>query len=403
MSDVFIGRQPIFTENLGVYAYELLFRRELDQENANVIDGDSATSQVVLNTFAEIGLANLVGNHKAFINLTRYFLEDPQRIVIPPGQIVLEILEDIEPDQTILSSIKTLKNQGHTIALDDFVYHQNLQPMVDLADIIKIDITILNLDQIRLHVEQYRQQQDIRLLAEKVETFEEFEALREIGFDYYQGYFFSRPTIVKGKGLQGNQVSILRLLAMVNDPALDVAELSEIISTDVSLSHKILKYINSPASGLRAQVDSIQRAVVMLGLNTIKNWISLVALATTSDKPEALSILALVRARTCEQLATAANQSAVESYFTIGLFSVLDAMMDQPIEELLEELPLAEDLKLALTQREGVYGQALNCVVAMETNQFDDIKFQNIEFAKLSDIYLQALLWADDQVPAIAA
>ena len=402
MPDIFIGRQPIFTENLDIYAYELLFRGQSDQNDANFIDGDAATSQVILNTFADIGLSNLVDDHLAFINLTRYFLEDPQRIVMPPGQVVLEILEDIEPDPPILSSIEALKNQGYTIALDDFIHNEKLQPLIDLADIIKIDITVLNMQQIRQHALQFREQ-GIRLLAEKVETYEEFDALLEIGFDYYQGYFFSRPTVVKGKGLQGNQVSILRLLAMVNNPVLDVSELSKIISTDVSLSHKILKFINSPISGLRAKVDSIQRAVVMLGLNTIKNWISLVALASASEKPEALSILALARARTCEQLAAAAGLSALDSFFTAGLFSALDAMMDQPIDELLEELPLDEELKSALSQRKGVYGEALNCVIAMESNQLSKIQFQNIEFARLSEIYLKALLWADHQAAAITA
>ncbi|NNE64614.1 MAG: HDOD domain-containing protein [Gammaproteobacteria bacterium] len=402
MPDIFIGRQPIFNENLDIYAYELLFRGQSDQNDAKFIDGDAATSQVILNTFADIGLSNLVDDHLAFINLTRYFLEEPQRIVIPPGQVVLEILEDIEPDPAILSSIEALKNQGYTIALDDYIHNDKLQPLVDLADIIKIDITVLDMQEIRQHALQFREQ-GIRLLAEKVETYEEFDALQEIGFDYFQGYFFSRPTVVRGKGLQGNQVSILRLLAMVNNPGLDVSELSKIISTDVSLSHKILKFINSPISGLRAKVDSIQRAVVMLGLNTIKNWISLVALASASEKPEALSILALARARTCEQLAAAAGLSALDSFFTAGLFSALDAMMDQPIDELLEELPLDEELKSALSQREGVYGEALNCVIAMESNQLSKIKFQNIEFARLSEIYLKALLWADHQAAAITA
>ncbi len=400
MPDVFIGRQPIFDQNFEVCAYELLFRSREDQQSADFIDGDSATSRVMLNTFADIGLSKLVGKHQAFINLTRYFLEDPQRIVMPPGQIVLEVLEDVEPDDMILETLKVLKNQGHTIALDDFIYHEKLQPMVSLADIIKIDITILSMEEIRQHVELFRRQ-SIRLLAEKVETYEEFEALKEIGFDYYQGYFFSKPTIIQGKGLESNQLSIMRLVASVNDASLEVSELSEIIGTDISLSHKILKFINSAASGLRTQVDSIQRAVVLLGLNKIKNWVSLIALASTPDKPEALSTLALVRARTCEQLARTCAQPKPDSFFTIGLFSTLDAMMNQPIEDLLVELPLSEELKSALVNRDGVYGQALNCVVAMETNSFCNIEFMELELVELSEIYLSAILWADQQVQSI--
>ncbi len=401
MSDIFIGRQPIFDENLSVCAYELLFRQHGDQQEANVIDGDSATSQVMLNTFADIGLSKLVGKHLAFINLTRYFLEDPQRIVMPPGQIVLEILEDIEPSDTILNTLETLKNQGHTIALDDFVFHERLQPLVSLADIIKIDITLLSMEEIKQHAEQFRQQQ-ICLLAEKVETYDEFEALKKIGFDYYQGYFFSKPTVIQGKGLESNQLSIMRLVARINDPDLEIIELSEIIGTDVSLSHKILKFINSPASGLRAQIDSIQRAVVLLGLNTIKNWVSLIALTNASDKPEALSTLALVRARSCEQLARACAQAKPDSFFTIGLFSALDAMMDLPLEDLLEDLPLADELKSALTQRDGIYGQALNCVTAMEANNYNGIEFMDLGLTDLSKIYLDAIFWADQQLRTVA-
>ncbi|MFT4615099.1 MAG: EAL and modified HD-GYP domain-containing signal transduction protein, partial [Bacteroidia bacterium] len=182
MSDIFIGRQPIFDSNLNVYAYELLFRRHEDQEDANVTDGDSATSQVMLNILADIGLDRLVGKHRAFINLTQFFLEHPERVVIPPGQVVLEVLEDVKPDSQVIETLTILKAQGHTIALDDFIYRDNLQPLVSLADIIKIDIMALSRSEIKDHVSQFKQQ-NIKLLAEKVETYDEFEFLKTLDFD----------------------------------------------------------------------------------------------------------------------------------------------------------------------------------------------------------------------------
>ena len=400
MSDIFIGRQPIFDADLNLYAYELLFRSREDEEDFSVIDGDAATSRVMLNAFLDIGLENLVGRHQAFINLTQYFLQDPDRIILPPGQIVLEVLEDVTPDELVIATLTTLKKQGHTIALDDFIYHEKLQPLVELANIIKIDIMALANSEIEEHVARFRQS-GVKLLAEKVESYEEFEFLKDLNFDYYQGYFFAKPVVVKGKGLESNQLAILRLISRVHDPEFVVAELSEIISTDISLSHKILKFINSAATGLAVQVESIQQAVVLLGIKTIRNWVSIVSLATGTNKPNELGNLALVRARTCENLARASRQTGPESFFTVGLFSVLEAMMDQPLVQLLEELPFPKELKMALLEMQGSQGQALSCAMAMETNNFESIRFMDMELAELSSLYLDALIWSDQQLKAM--
>jgi EAL and modified HD-GYP domain-containing signal transduction protein len=400
MSDIFIGRQPIFDVDLKVYAYELLFRSSGDQVSASITDGDTATSQVMLNTFVDIGMENLVGRYKAFINLTNYFLQDPDRVAIPPGQVVLEVLEDVEPDDKVIETLKVLRKRGYTIALDDFIFAEHLQPMVDLVDIIKIDVMALSHAETEQHVAQLRLQNK-KLLAEKIETYEEFEFLKQLEFDYYQGYFFSKPTVIKGKGLKPNQVAIMNLIAKINNDQVEVNELSKIISTDISLSHKILKFINSPMSGLRVEIDSIQQAVVLLGLTTIKNWVSIVAMAIGSDKPHELSILALVRARTCEQLARAAGLDRPESYFTAGLFSTLEALMDQPLLTLLNDLPLPEEIKLALLENSGVYGEALSCAIAMEQTDVDGFIFLNIEVSAMAKIYLEALLWANQQSKVI--
>jgi EAL and modified HD-GYP domain-containing signal transduction protein len=402
MSDIYIGRQPIFNVDLNVYAYQLLFRNSEAEVTVNIVDDDIATSQVMLNTFVDIGLENLVGRHKAFLNLTQYFLENPDRVAIPPGQVVLAVPGEVEPDDNVIETLRELKKRGHVIAVDDFIITPHFQPMISLADIIKIDVMALSQTEIEQHIARLKTQ-NIRLLAEKIETYEDFEFLKQLGFDYYQGYFFSKPTVVKGKGLKPNRASILNLVAKINNDNVDVQELSDIISTDVSLSHKILKFINSPASGLAAQIDSIQRAVVLLGLNTIKNWISIVALATGSDKPHELSTLALVRARTCEQLARTGGLDRPESFFTAGLFSTLGAMMDQPMSTLLEELPLPDELKLALLENSGIYGEAISCAIAMERNDPDNILFMDLDVSIMSELYLDALLWASEQSGAISA
>lgn len=396
MSETFIARQPIFDQHMNVYAYELLFRGGDDMDDAGVIDGDSATSQVLMNCFVEIGLQNIVGQHKAFINLTRTFLSNSSLLsVAPPDQLVLEVLEDIDPTEQIIETLKALKKLGHTIALDDFVYDPKFEPFIALADIIKIDVMEISREQIAEHVNRLKIK-GIKLLAEKVESYDEFEFLKDLGFDFYQGYFFSRPKLISGKTVSPNQLAVLELVAKIYNPDIEVDELSEIISSDVSLSHKVLKFINSPASGLRTRVESIQQAVVLLGLSTIKNWVTILALATGSQKPAALNTTALVRAKCCELLARSAKLPKPEGFFTVGLFSALDAMLDQPLEVLLQELPLSEEANLALLNQAGEQGQTLHCALAMERNDFGVIEFGGLGIAELSALYLDAVAWADE-------
>ncbi len=397
MSDIFIGRQPIFDKDLKVIAYELLFRGDGEALDANVIDGDSATSQVILNTFVNIGLETLVGSHQAFINLTRLFISNPNLLTAPPGQIVLEILEDIEPNETIINTLRKFKDDGHTIALDDFIFEDKYMPLVELADIIKIDIMALEDHEIEEHVAKLKPY-NLKLLAEKIETHDEFHFLESLGFDYFQGYFLSKPEIIKGKSIAPNQVTVLELVAKINNPNVELDELSQIISRDVSVSHKVLKYINSPMSGLSAEVDSIQQAVVLLGLSTIKNWVTVLALATGSNKSSELPLTAMVRGKCCELLAKECKLPKPESYFTVGLFSTLDAMMDQELSELLDDLPLSSEAKLALLDHEGVFGEALKCTLSMEKNDSSLIGFKGLDMTELSDIYLLAIQWSDDLV-----
>ena len=379
-----------------VFAYELLFRSGEDINDAAVVDGDSATSQVLMHCFVDIGLENIVGSHKAFINLTRTFLSNSDLLsVAPPDQLVLEVLEDIEPSEEIIGTLRALRKTGHTIALDDFIYDSRFDPFIELADIIKIDVKAISREEIEQHVDKLKTM-GVKLLAEKVEDYDEFEFLKGLGFDYYQGYFFSRPKIVSGKSVSPNQLAVLNLVAKINNPDIEVDELSEVITSDVSLSHKVLKFINSPASGLRTQVDSIQQAVVLLGLTTIKNWVTILALATGSQKPAELGTTALIRAKCCELLAKSAGLPKPDSFFTVGLFSSLDAMLDQPLEVLLEELPLSEETNQALLKQQGVFGQALRCTMAMERNDFSFIEFDTLDTAELSEIYLQAVSWADE-------
>ena len=394
MSEIFIGRQPIYDRKLGVYAYELLFRAA-EVNAAQITDGDKATSDVIINTFLEIGLDNIVSNRLAFINLTRPFFVNEHSISLPKDRVVLELLEDIEADEDVVAGVRRLSEQGYTIALDDFIYHESLQPLVKLADIIKIDIMALGKDDIRDHVQTLRAQ-PLKLLAEKVETQEEFDYCMDLGFDYFQGYFFAQPKVIRGQRLPNNRLAILKLLSQLQDPDITPQLMENLIAQDVAFSYRILRYVNSAAFAMPRKVESIQQAVVILGLQSIKSWTTLLAMSQVDNKPTELVVTAMVRAKMAEEMARSQQIENPESFFTVGLFSALDALMDNTMEEILTQLPLADHISDALLHRKGIHGEVLSCVLAYERGQWSSIKCDQLGKGQIRDCYLTALQWAGD-------
>lgn len=402
MDNIFIGRQPIFDPRLNVIAYELLFRSG-DENAADVIDGEKATSDVILKALTEIGLERLVGQHKAFINLTHDHILNMSELPYPEmkDKLVLEILEDVKADKNIIKAVTKLVNDGYTVALDDFIYHESLQPLIDISHIIKIDLMAITRDELKQYVAKLKNNKR-KLLAEKVETQEEFNLCRKLGFDYYQGYFFSKPNIIKGKKLPTNKIAIIQLLAKIQDPDISAEELASIISQDVTMSLRVLRYINSAQFGLGKEVDSIQQAIMMLGLNTIRNLANLVALSDVKNKPHELLIISMVRAKMAEIIAGLTNLDK-EVCFTIGLFSNLDGLMDQEMDVLVESLPLSENIKLALLKNEGIYGNLLKCIIAYEKCEWDDAQYESLDTNNIRNCYFEALDWASTKLSVLKA
>jgi c-di-GMP-related signal transduction protein len=395
MSDIYIGRQPIYDRALNVYAYELLFRAASDNR-ADFIDGDQATTDVIVNTFLEIGLDNIVGNHPAFINLTRAFFVGEHTISLPRNRVVLELLEDIDADDEVIAGVRRLSELGYTIALDDFIYHESLQPLVDLSHIVKIDLTKLDREGVREHVQQLRHY-PLRLVAEKVETQDDFDFCRSLGFDYFQGYFFAQPKIIRGQRLPNNRLAILKLLSRLQDPNITPKQLDELIAQDVAFSYRILRYVNSASLALPRKIESIHQAVVILGLQTIKSWTTLLAMSQVDNKPAELVVTAMVRAKMAEGLARAIHADQPESFFTVGLFSALDALMDNSMEEILTQLPLADHIAEALLHHRGLHGDILDCVLAYERGRWENLGCSSqLGTHKIRDCYLEALQWASE-------
>ena len=394
MRDIFIGRQPIFDRNLNIQGYELLYRHTETDGYANVMDGDRSTSNVLVNSLVEIGIESLVGEHRGFINVTQYFLEHPELIVFAPGKVVLEVLETVEANDRLIAGIRQLKKQGHTIALDDFSFADNLRPLVELADIVKIDVLAMDSKAVEQIVAELVPS-GVQLLAEKIETYAQFEWLQTLGFQLFQGFFFAKPKIVKGRALPLNKLSILELLVKINSPEVDIEELAKLVRTNVSLSHKIMKFLQSPMSGIHSKVDSIERAVVLLGLRKLKNWVSIFAMATQGETPIVLPLTSIKRARFCELLAQANRLPDPDGFFTVGLFSVLDAIMGFPLNDLIKDLPLSDTIRNGLIGKDGPCGEALKCAMNMESNNFEDLRFYDSDLSELSRMHLEAIQWAE--------
>ncbi|MEJ2344107.1 MAG: HDOD domain-containing protein [Gammaproteobacteria bacterium] len=400
MQELFLGRQPIFDRQLTVVGYELLYRAG-DVGRAEIVNGDEATARVLLNSFIEIGLPKLVGPSTAFINLTRNFIVNQD--LLPPAseRVVLEVLEDIEADEELIGAVSSLAAMGYTIALDDFIYNESLRPLVEVADIVKIDLRTLDPAALNRHVELLRQY-PVRLLAEKVETPDELNACRELGFELFQGNFLCSASNVCSRRLPANRMSILRLLAKLQRPQTTVDDLEHVIAQDVTLSYKLLRYLNSAAFFGRREISSIRHAIVYLGERAVRNWASLVALAAIDDKPPELISTSLVRGRMCELLARAAQREEPGAAFIAGMFSVLDAIMDAPLPELLDELPLAGPIREALLSHRGPFGDILENTVAYDRGEWDQVGCAGLDPGEIGVAYVQAVEWGRHTVAGLA-
>jgi EAL and modified HD-GYP domain-containing signal transduction protein len=390
-----LARQPIFDGNMQVVAYELLCRNS-DLKFITSTDGDAASSQVLLNAFTELSIEEVVGKHKAYVNFTRTLLDSP-----PPfnrQKLVIEVLEGQQIDASMLHSLKQLREQGYTIALDDFELNENTESLIAYADIIKLDVLNLSPEQLQYHID-YLKPFGITLIAEKVETYEMFEQCKALGFDLFQGYFLAKPRVITGRKISENKQSVLQLLSALHDPNIQLEKIERMIARDTLLSFKLLRLVNSAAFGLQREVDSLRQAIMLLGLNKLRNWVNLLALSNLSGKPHELSVAALTRARMCEMISTKLKQhSRPDSYFTVGLLSTLDAFLDTPLEELLRNLSLSEALNQAMLTHAGPEGLVLQVVQAHEQGHWQDIDWEHLEKLGLTpevlaEIYVDSLHW----------
>jgi len=400
MNNLFIARQAIYDNQNEVIGYELLYRSS-DINKAVFSDGNQASCETIINSFMHIGIDNLMGSSLAFINLPHDFIVNETLTPMFENQSVLEILEDVEPTEAIINGIKRLKKQGYRIALDDFLFEEELIPLVKLADFIKIEVNNKDSTEIQQQLD-YLKDYDVKIIAEKVETLDIYNICFEMKFDYMQGYYFSHPQIVKQKNVPTNKAVALSLMQQLQDPEVDYIKLETILSQDVALSYKLLRYINSAAFSLRREIDSLKDAVVLLGIKNVKSWVSLLLMSKVlGDKPNELIVTAMVRAKMCELLAEKFNPKVKPQMFIIGLFSVLDVLMDTPMIELLDNIILSGSIKLALLDRYGEPGEIYNQVLLYENHQWDELVETGIEGGDFLDVYIESVKWADETIKAL--
>jgi c-di-GMP phosphodiesterase len=394
---VLLSRQPIYHSDMSVFGYELLFR-SADIDRATFSDGAQATARVMVNALMEIGMDQMVGRHLAFINFERKLLMGNYCEALPPDRVVLELLETVTPDADLLKKLDQLKAFGYRIALDDFICSDPYLALLEYASFVKVDLLASDWPQIERTVSAIGKF-PIQLIAEKVEQREQMERCKQIGFKYFQGYFFCRPQNVSGKPVPANRLAMMHLLAQLNKSDIRIEELERTISQDLSLSYKLLRYINSAMCGLTRHVDSIRHATVLVGLDKMRVWASLLVFSGFSEASQDVLVIGAVRARMCELLASALQLMHPERFFLVGLFSVLDAILDRPMEQVLSMLSLSAEIQDALLRQQGELGKMLRAVQAFERRDWSEAK-SSIKLGQelFERTYVEALAWSANLV-----
>jgi EAL and modified HD-GYP domain-containing signal transduction protein len=356
---------------------------------------------VSVQAIMDIGLDDLVGVVPAWVNVPRGALVTGQYQFLPPQRVVVEVLEDVSADPDVILALRAARQAGYRIALDDFVLREDTRALVQYADYVKVDVLGKDEESLRRELVALARP-GLRVLAEKIETPDTRNAAVRAGYDLYQGYFYARPEIVPGRRLSLDRNSLLRLLAELQDVSTPLERIEELVASDIGLGVRLLRYVNAVSIGVRTRIDSLRHAIVMLGLNRLRQVVSMLLLAGLHEKPSELVTLALARARMCELLG-ARSSGDPHQHFSVGLLSLLDAFLDQPLEQILKELPLAEELLLALLEREGELGSSLAAVEACERADWDSAELRRWDPAELRSCYVDAVGWSSRVQSSLAA
>ena len=396
--NIFLARQPILDRFNKLVGYELLFR-DSEENIYGSEDGDKATIEIIKNTFINIGIEKVTGGKKAFINFTENILKSDIFKVLSPKSVIIEILEDIEPTEEVIELCKKLKSQGYMLALDDFVYSSKYRKLIEIADIIKVDFKITKGEDRRKVIEQVNSGK-IKFIAEKVETMEEFNEAVSLGYSYFQGYYFSKPLMISGKRIPENKAVYIRLLQEISSDSFNIDSIENLVKSDLSLAFKLLRLINSAYYSFPTRIKSTKQALALIGGEKIKKWLYLIVFNTLGeDKPEIIVTNSLSRAKFIELIADKIPIE-IDSFnaYLIGMLSMIDVLLDRPLDEILEELLIPTEVKDALNGIDNGYSKLLDLSIEYEKGQWSNVskisKELNLDEKWLSNAYYKAILFA---------
>lgn len=394
--DVYVARQPIFDRNMDVYGYELLYRRS-KKNIYEGIDDNQATASVIHNAFLSMHFEELTGRTKAFINFSNDMLIGEIPLLLPNESVVVEVLETVEINDELIAACQKLRDEGYIIALDDFHFHPSFIPLLELAHIVKLEFPKVNMDLQKALIEKYKHK--IKFLAEKIETREEYQLALDMGYDYFQGYFFSKPVVIHSKDIKSLNVNHIQILAELENKEINFEKLDSIIQGDIGLSYKLLKLANSALLGTSTKITSIKQALVRIGTKEIRKWIYLLILQTTETvENRELLRTCLIRGRFMEQLAIEIGQYEQKtSYFLTGAFSEIDNILNRDMDEVLDELALSTEVKDALLGEDNTIKEMLDKVIGFESHTIWTVsknKVGKLAPERVMETYIEALSWA---------
>jgi len=394
-TEVAVVRQPVCDARRNVIGYELLFARE-QRGVLTPAEEAKTTSALLVDAFGDIGLERLAGHHPAWVSIARNFLVEVGTPPVRPDRVVLQIAAYPARDD-LLAILQGLGRSGYAIALDGYDGRLDIGELLALCSIVKVHVEGRAPDELRAIVADPVSQGAL-LVATGVASHEAYEQCRALGFAYFQGEFLATPRLVRGRSVATAGVGALRAVSEITSGAPTFEELERVITADVGLSLKLLRYVNSAFFALPRTIGSVREALMLLGARTVRRWALVMCLSAIPDAPGDLLALALQRGRMCENLATAGDPAEREGYFTVGLLSVADALLDTPMEEVLEQLPFSEEIKAALLHHEGPKGEVLATVIRYERAEFPGVRDEHPQSGPLGvgEAYRSAIEWADE-------
>lgn len=403
MQEIFLARQPIVDRDGGLVAFELLFR-SANKADAGVVDDTHATAQVVVNAFGEMAIAEVLGAHKGFINVDAIFLHSDLLELLPKQQVVIELLETISINAAIIARCRELKAMGFSLALDDVVeLNEEIKPLLSIVDIIKLDLMAIPSEHLPTLVKELKRY-PVKLLAEKVEDREQARRCVKMGFDLFQGYYFARPEMLTGKRANPSNMALLRIFSMMASGA-ENQEIEETFKEQADLAYKLMRMVNSPGSGMATKISSFKHGLMVLGRGPLKRWVQLLLYASDKDSNTVspLMQLAATRGKLMELIArheSGGDRDYADRAFMIGMLSLLDALLGEPLPEILARMNLQEDVVAALLHHEGALGDLLNHCKMLEAGNFESVRealhsHPSLTLDALNKAQLEALGWAN--------